>query len=274
MNTKEYITSGKLESYVFGALNTEAMTEVEKMCALYPEINQEKLNMEEALMAYVKTLATRPPRELKERIMKAIRAIPQEKISPVRRSEIKMKQKSIAPLLWAASIALIFGFGVNHFLDINGKNAQEADFKRMQGEWLAEKEDLAAHIAHLNDSLHHERNYSHFILNGDTDLIPLKGTEKYPKALVKLFYNHELSEYVLKTEALPHKPDDKQFQLWAIVGGEARDLGVLAEDLLLSDRIKLEDMGEIEAFALTIEPYGGSKSPTLDEMVVLGEVAS
>lgn len=104
MNTKEYISSGKLESYVFGALSADARAEVDRMCVLYPEINQERKNMEEALVAYVKTLATKPPKELKERIMKAIRAIPQEKIVQSATKEIKGKQRSIAPLLWAAPL--------------------------------------------------------------------------------------------------------------------------------------------------------------------------
>lgn len=274
MNTKEYISSGKLESYVFGALSADARAEVDRMCALYPEINQERKNMEEALVAYVKTLATKPPKELKERIMKAIRAIPQEKIVQSTTKEIKGKQRSIAPLLWAASIALIFGFGINHFLDVNGKNAQQKEFKALQQEWLTEKESLAQHINGLEDSLHHERNYTHFILNDATELIGLRGTDKYPEANVKLFFNPNLKEYVVKTEKLPAIATTNQFQLWAIVDGQPKDLGLLDDGLILSDRLKLDDAQDIQAFAITIEPFGGSESPTLEEMVVLGKVKS
>ncbi|SFT65219.1 Anti-sigma-K factor RskA [Lishizhenia tianjinensis] len=274
MKSKEYILSGKLENYVFGALGAEDRLEVERMCALYPEVKKEKDSMEEALAAYVRTLSTRPPAEIKARIMAAIHQLPQEKLLSKVPSVSKGKTRSLAPVLWAASIALIFGFGVNHYLDTARKSEVELAFKEEQEKLIAQKEKYAQAVIELRDSLRYERNYADFVMDEQTNLIRLKGTENFPDASVKIFYNAGQQEYIVKSDKLPMPSADKQYQLWAIVDGKPLDLGVMDKQLVLSDRInfELKDQAQLQAFAITLEPLGGSVNPTLEAMVVIGEV--
>lgn len=274
MNSKDYILSGKLENYVFGALNEEERFEVEKMCALHPDIKEEKESMEAALAAYVRTISTRPPIEIKARIMAAIHKLPQDKLAQKVNVNSGSKRFSLAPILWAASIALIFGFGVNHYLDTSRKNKMEVAFKEEQEKLIAQKEKYAQAVIELRDSLRYERNFADFVLNKETELIRLKGTPNYPNARVKIFYNDLLKEYVVKSDNLPSPSLDKQYQLWAIVDGKPLDLGIMDKNLVLSERVSFDlDEGQIlQAFAITLEPLGGSVYPSLEEMVVLGEV--
>jgi anti-sigma-K factor RskA len=71
---------------------------------------------------------------------------------------------------------------------------------------------------------------------------------------------------------LPAAPTGKQYQLWTIVDGVPVDMGMLDNDF----REKVISMktakGNVAAFAITLEKQGGSPSPTLEEMYVLGNV--
>ena len=67
---------------------------------------------------------------------------------------------------------------------------------------------------------------------------------------------------------LPEPPADKQYQLWAIVDKKPVDAGVFEYNLSEIQSMKVFE--EAQAFAVTLEPEGGSKSPTLEKMYVLG----
>ena len=73
---------------------------------------------------------------------------------------------------------------------------------------------------------------------------------------------------------LPSPAADKQYQLWAIVDGAPVDMGVF--DLASAETdTTFQNVPFIEnpqAFAVTLEPKGGSTNPTLDQMYVVGNV--
>ena len=74
-----------------------------------------------------------------------------------------------------------------------------------------------------------------------------------------------------ETTDLPQPPTDKQYQLWAIVNDQPVDLGVFDLDSTRTGILQLEQ-GQPQAFAITLEPRGGSAQPTLDQMYVSGGV--
>ena len=62
------------------------------------------------------------------------------------------------------------------------------------------------------------------------------------------------------------------YQLWAIGPDGPVGIGLVNP----GERFTLQQMqavAEAGSFAITIEPKGGSQSPTLEKLVVLGEVA-
>jgi anti-sigma-K factor RskA len=71
---------------------------------------------------------------------------------------------------------------------------------------------------------------------------------------------------------LPPLAESKQYQLWAIVDGKPVDLGMLPNEKQESLLLRMKDVSEPQAFAITIEPKGGSARPTLDQMIVLGKI--
>jgi anti-sigma-K factor RskA len=66
-------------------------------------------------------------------------------------------------------------------------------------------------------------------------------------------------------------PAGKQYQLWAIVDGKPVDAGMID----LNQPIVFQQMKTInsaQAFAVTIENVGGSATPSLETMCLLGNV--
>ena len=72
MNTREYIESGMLELYVMGSLSKEETLDVEKIVQSNPEIMQEFIRVESALIDYAQANAMEPPFELRALIMEKI----------------------------------------------------------------------------------------------------------------------------------------------------------------------------------------------------------
>lgn len=100
--------------------------------------------------------------------------------------------------------------------------------------------------------------------------VALNSVKEDVSAAATLYWNPEEKKTYFLRNALPEEPTEAQYQLWAIVRGKPVSMGLLA----LNDDAGLQEMEGIEkadAFAITLEPLGGSVNPTLDQMVVLGK---
>jgi len=72
---------------------------------------------------------------------------------------------------------------------------------------------------------------------------------------------------------LPALPADKQYQLWALDNGKPVDAGILAVATAAGDSLQhMKDIASAQAFAMTVEPAGGSVNPTLSTMTVMGAI--
>jgi mannose-6-phosphate isomerase-like protein (cupin superfamily) len=69
MTVREFLSSGELEAYALGCLNTEEQTHVHQMCRLYPEVRAELMAIELAMEQTAETLAIAPNPGIKERIL-------------------------------------------------------------------------------------------------------------------------------------------------------------------------------------------------------------
>jgi anti-sigma-K factor RskA len=69
--------------------------------------------------------------------------------------------------------------------------------------------------------------------------------------------------------SLPEPEEGKQFQLWALVKGLPVDAGVFNTDVSNIQRVK--DIESADGWAVTLEPKGGSVSPSLDKMYLINK---
>ena len=271
MDLKEYISSGILESYVLGAASNQEQREVQCLSAIYPEIKEALVALEIDMESFAKSLAKAPPAGLKERIMKAIENIAQENVlqpvSKVQQSdESKMVEpapmavtKTKRPWMAAASLAAFIGLTVVFFMSQSEQN----DKMLVLQDKVETYENTNIELTALNSLL----------AQTNTQKIELKGTEAQPDASVSVFWNNETEEVAFTVNKLPALPADKDYQLWAIVDGKPTDMGVMNyEDAVAAIVSGDKKVANAQAFAITIEPKGGSKEPTLSDMVVVGNV--
>ena len=119
------------------------------------------------------------------------------------------------------------------------------------------------HTAKTDIEILHDRNYK---------AIDLKGMEISPTSNVMAYWNPETKKVFVEVKSLPVPPPDKQYQLWAICQGVPVDLGLMDVDPSDSSLHEMKDMENPQAFAVTLEPKGGSVNPTMDQMYVMGEI--
>ena len=72
----------------------------------------------------------------------------------------------------------------------------------------------------------------------------------------------------VEASGLPTAPQGMQYQLWAIVNKKPVSAGVF--EYSLNTLQPMKGFYTAEAFAITLEPAGGSESPTVEQMYVLG----
>ncbi|QHL86800.1 hypothetical protein GU926_04830 [Nibribacter ruber] len=113
-------------------------------------------------------------------------------------------------------------------------------------------------------------NFLSVVRDPQTQSIALKGVSQHATAAAKVFWNQETKEVFQDPASLPAAPSDRQYQLWALVDGKPVDAGVVASssDALL----RMKTIEKAQAFAVTLEPKGGSVNPTLEAMYVMGGI--
>jgi hypothetical protein len=103
--------------------------------------------------------------------------------------------------------------------------------------------------------------------------VVMPGTSKFQESLATVFWDSRSKDVYLLVNNLPKPSPDKQYQLWAIVDGKPVDAGMLnMEDNSGGMVHKMRNIPTAQAFAITLENKGGSKSPTMEAMYVLGKV--
>jgi anti-sigma-K factor RskA len=293
VNIQEYIESGTLEEYALGVLNEAERSEVERMAAQHPEIRRELEEITRGLDLYAEAHAITPPAGMRERVLsgwqQAIQNTPpQAEAAPFMQAapaaapvtptatlpgeavvrQMPQEESNSGRTRWliAASVALLMLSALGNFLLYNRLKETEANLEVAQTE---QSRYAATQKAALN-----ERDEQLRVLRNEAFRpVELKGTPKAPNALARVYYNQKSKAVYVDVRNLPELPEGKQYQLWALDNGKPVDAGVLASATAAGDSIQqMKDIASAQAFAMTIEPAGGSESPTLATMTVIGNM--
>lgn len=251
MNVKEYISSGVVESYVMGLASEAERQEFEVNCAQYPEIADARNAFELALEEQLLKDATSAPQSLKQQIVEKIRSSTyetattemEEERTPVRRTGIWS---------WVAAASLILLAGSVYWSITTNKKYQ--DLQARNRELQNKVEESAVQMSEMQDDLDKLRNHP-------MKTAALKGEGKQAYAIVYWDTVSASKDVYLMVNNLPQPASDKQYQLWALLNGQPIDLGMIeAEQKRLLYRMK--NVQNAQAFAITLEPKGGSEKPT------------
>lgn len=282
MDIQTYIASGILENYALGLTTDQERREVECMSAIYPELKTELLAIQSSLESYAEALATPAPKHLRASILEQIKHIEQDApentaavtpkqnntIDPYKQGRI-IRMNGYLKMAVAASIVFCIGTAV---LYMNIRSSQDI----LQNKYASLKQDSDVsqdQVALLNDSLAISTQRQQLMLAQETQVVVLAGTAVSPDSKARVFWNQKQEQYLFVSDQLPIPEVGKQYQLWAIADGKPMDLGVLDKSTSfdLPKKIKLN---QIQAFAITLEKEGGSPTPTLEQLYVIGEAKS
>jgi anti-sigma-K factor RskA len=278
VDVKAYIESGILESYVLGFASEQEVQEVLCLSHIYPEIAEELKSVQEGIEKMATQQAIQPPVELKNTIMAAIKKeaqIPSSKPQVKQEAKIVSMQSTAAvnPWKWgvAASLVLLFGVGalwVNTRIDNGAIKEQLAQLDKQKEQ---DNQVLTAMLVEQERL----QEIQKVLTEPSTKTIVLNGTTMEPNAEVHVMWSSNDNKAVMVAEKIAPPPPNMQYQLWVIAAGVPKSVGVFTYDELDNMTEPFEVMTtDFTAFAITLEKMGGSPTPNLEKMVVMGELAS
>lgn len=270
---KAYIESGVLELYVLGEVSHAERLEVEAMALKHPAIKAELEEIERSMELFAEEHEIEPSPELRNRILnnmvtnladdRTFRSKHTETedapVVPMRTSE----SSSFYKYAFAACLALLLVSSIALYNVYN----QLQDSKGQILALNAQKTQFAKTVNLQSDELE--------IYRGNYKMIKLPGTGKTPKASMMLAWS-PVKKHVMIDMAnlnLPANDAAHQYQLWAIVDGKPVDLGVFDAKPDSATVMKImKSVDKPQAFAVTLEPKGGSVNPTMANMTVIATI--
>lgn len=266
MDIKEYITSGIIERYVLNSVSPQEKQEVECMSHIYPEIKEELTALQSSIEQLVLKSAAPTPTHIKEKVLDQIQREAQEPLlKKVSTSETKViplnRSNNTFKYLAVASFAGIIVLGV--YTSLTKTALTDLDQK------LVAQESIVKELESLSDLTSEQLA---FLKDKATDKVVMNGTEAHPEMLATVFWNTSSDKVMMEVQNLPETAKDKQYQLWAIIDGVPADMGVFDVNSTNAGLIDMKNANNAVAFAITLEPKGGSKTPTMEQMMVIGNV--
>ena len=260
MDVEKYIASGILEQYVAGTLSEEENLEVQHYAIEHPEIRQEIEAIEMAILEVTKAASPK----LSPNSFEAIR----KELNEVIPFEPDIKRKSTPwtnYLGWAASLVLAVGILWVYL---------ENDKLKTRIEVVTEENNsLEEQILDIRNQVSNTETLLDQLRDQNVAVVPLAGQAASPESYAKAYWNREEQKVFIDAKGLPEAPEGYDYQVWSLKLDPLTPISIgLLEDFATSENkvFELQNQNESEAFGITLEPEGGSESPTLEQLYTLG----
>jgi len=291
---QEYIESGRLEQYALGELDPAGQAEVEGWAVRHPQVRHELDELLAGLGVYAEAHTLAPPAGMRDRVLgrvlaeigaetpaqvAASPAAPAQEVPTMRVSASNPRPAETyapAPVAssrsgWAiaASVALLLSLGANALLYSRWQQANTdlVAAQNSQARFAQTSQVMERRLSSTQEQLHVLRSPQEY------KMVALAGTPAHTSAHARVLYNGASHRVYLDVQQLPALPAGKQYQLWALDKGKPVDAGVLAATTAAGDSLQqMKDIASAQAFAMTVEPTGGSAGPTMNTMTVIGNI--
>ncbi len=260
MSTQEYIDSGILELYVYGSLSKDEAREVQEMIAKHPEIKKEVEAIEEAVIRLSSSAAPYLPAVNYQRIK-------EELFTNSAKVKTLRKTSWATYTGWAAALLLLIASAVFY----NQYQSNEEVLKVV----TTEKEELQKDKKQLENVQEEYAITLNILRDKNTSVVPLEGQKNYSNAYAQAYYNKESKEVIIDAQGLPEPPKGMVYQVWSLQFDPLTPTSVgLLEEFKTNDSklFRVAEAPSAEAFGITLEPAGGSETPTMDKLYTLGKV--
>lgn len=274
MNIKEYIESGILEAYIFDALTDEQRAEVEANIALYPELKEEVIALENSLLSLAEATSVQPPAFMQEQIWNAL---PQD-ASETRPSSSSVPNKTIElpaspkPAWQRAAIWIALGSSVLlNFMLWSQRNTVTEEQLALQSQMDSVREQQQQLASLISDY----RKEMDMMADTNMQTIVMKSIVPGHPMAATVYWNKAKGETYLAMKKLPMPPKGMQYQMWVIQDGKPVSMGVLPNEMADDNTVALLPMSVTngQAFAISLEKEGGSPTPTAENIYVLGKTS-
>jgi anti-sigma-K factor RskA len=261
-----------LPAYALGALDGDDLRELaahlaggcERCSALLAGWRAEV----EALAAAVEPVAPMPA--TRQRLLEAIAVPSGARVAEFRApaSPARVRGSNWGWLAAAAAAAFAIWAGVSR------QNLREelVAVARERDASVLRAEQSSAELAATREELTRLARESGVLASPGLQTTVLAGLGSIPQAAGQALVNPDTRTAVFHAFRLPPAPAGRSYQLWFIAGGKPVSAGVFEADSEGHGSLVVENVapiGEIQAWAVTVEPDGGVAQPT-GEMVLKG----
>jgi hypothetical protein len=212
----------------------------------------EALRADTALLA-LSVSGPQPPQRTRQRLMRTIAAEPRQAGRPGQKvvlGRLRPGWRTLAPITVAATLAVIsIGLLINNL------------------KWRRNYENLAAQYQELKYNSALAREVMDMINDPKAVRMTLVSVKTAAQPQVRTVYKPERGHILVLANNLAPIPDDKVYELWLLPasGGTPMPAGTFRIDnkgnAMMMHAMETEGI-QARAFAITVEPAGGSKSPT------------
>lgn len=258
-----YINTGVLELFVYGTLPEDQMVEVASEVAQDQILLEEVEAIESHLIHLSKSVAPGEPVDFSH-VRKYLEEA-QTKVVPLSR-----KRTPITSYLgWAAALVLLAGLG---YLYIQNTKLEEQLVDTERALLLQESKTTLAET-----DLKKTKDILNVIRKRELITVPLGAQAIAPEAYASVYWDQENNKAYIDVKGLPEPPEGKVYQVWSLTLEPLTptSMGILDQyDASGNQIFELNNPNQSEAFGITLEPAGGSESPTLEQLYTLGVVAT
>lgn len=292
MNVQEYISSGIVESYVLGLAGAAEREEFEKMCDLYPEVRAARDAFEASFEEQAMRSELKPPQNLKSKIFSNIEleahgelltgsegtrrspVVPITSGRPVDADgrSLPGSRKIPAGFQRMIAVAAVVLLVLSTMLNLYFFNRYREFSEKYQALVLSQTE-LASHNQVLQTRLLDFEKAVEMMKDPAMAVVKMPAIPggPDPTSATVVYWDTATRDVYLAVSKLPAPSAGQQYQLWAMVDGKPVDAGVfdMKEG---AGMFKMKNIPRAEAFAITLERRGGSPTPSLDKLYVMGKV--
>ncbi|MBW1658343.1 anti-sigma factor [Flavobacterium quisquiliarum] len=262
MEAQEYIESGILELYVYGLLSEKENLEIAELAKKTPEVDQEIISIEKAVIALSSSFSPFHSVENFEKI-KARLELKHGKVV-----EMKPASNWSQYVGWAAAVLLLLGLGYQT-LELSKTKDAISTFGN-------EKNKIQREYAFLDQqNKQTEKNLS-IVRDIKNTGVTLGGQAVSPTSFAKVYWNQQTKTTYIDAAGLPTPPKGMVYQVWSLKLSPVltpTSIGLLDNFEGNTQKIfAVSQTDSAEAFGITLEPAGGSPTPTMEQLYTLGKV--
>lgn len=262
MEAQEYIESGILELYVYGLLSEKENLEIAELAKKNPEVDQEIISIEKAVIALSSSFSPFHSVENFEKI-KARLELKHGKVV-----DMKPASNWSQYVGWAAAVLLLLGLGYQTLELTKTKEAISTVGN--------EKNKIQREYAFLDQqNKQTEKNLS-IVRDIKNTGVTLGGQAVSPTSFAKVYWNKQTKTTYIDAAGLPTPPKGMVYQVWSLKLSPVltpTSIGLLDNFEGNSQKIfAVSQTDSAEAFGITLEPAGGSLTPTMEQLYTLGKV--